>query len=700
MRGNSFGANGDIRHGSGHSSFSAMQPWILTHTPPNCITCRMILNLHRFVRFGHLLETEGLTLLKIEFPLALFGFYQNICSVLDMRSPWLNKLSIIFGLRPPVSWLLLCFVSVLALIAVFGSSSSNSFDSVTFTPVPEIYTNYRRLKEQAAVDYFELRTIVSGASRQRELGLCSKEKENYVPCYNVTANTILGFKDGEEFDRHCEVSGQGNWCLVRPPKDYKIPLRWPAGRDVIWSGNVKITKDQFLSSGSMTKRIMLLEENQIAFHPEDGLIFDGVKDYSRQIAEMLGLGSDSEFFQAGVHTVLDIGCGFGSFGAHLVSRKLMTLCIAAYEATGSQVQLALERGLPAMIGNFISRQLPYPSLSYDMVHCAQCGIVWDKKEGMFLIEIDRLLKPGGYFVLTSPTSKPRGSSTSTKKRNMLTPLEQFTEKICWSLIAQQDDTFIWQKTADAHCYSSKKDDVPLCKEGYDAPYYRALVPCITGTSSKRWIPIQNRSSNSDLSSAELEIHGNHEDFFEDLQVWKLALKNYWSLLTPLIFSDHPKRPGDEDPLPPFNMLRNVMDMNAHYGGLNAALLEEKKMVWVMNVVPVRARNTLPLILDRGFLGVLHDWCEPFPTYPRTYDMLHADGLLSLLTSERCGLMELFMEMDRILRPEGWVVLSDKLGLIELARSHATQVRWDARVIDLQNGSDQRLLVCQKPFLKR
>jgi SAM-dependent methyltransferase len=80
-----------------------------------------------------------------------------------------------------------------------------------------------------------------------------------------------------------------------------------------------------------------------------------------------------------VQTVLDIGCGFGSFGAHLVSLKLMSVCIAAYEATGSQVQMALERGLPAMIGNFISRQLPYPSLSFDMIHCAQCGIVWDKK---------------------------------------------------------------------------------------------------------------------------------------------------------------------------------------------------------------------------------------------------------------------------------------------------------------------------------
>ncbi|GAV57445.1 Methyltransf_29 domain-containing protein, partial [Cephalotus follicularis] len=622
-----------------------------------------------------------------------------------MRGPWFNKLSVIFGPRPPLSWLLLCLISVLALITVLGSSSSNTFDSVTPTPVPDIYSNYRRLKEQAVVDYLELKTLSLGASRQKELGICGKERENYVPCYNVSANLLAGFKDGEEFDRHCEVSTRGERCLVRPPKDYKIPLRWPAGRDVIWSNNVKITKDQFLSSGSMTKRLMLLEENQIAFHSEDGLIFDGVKDYSRQIAEMIGLGSDTDFFQAGVRTVLDIGCGFGSFGAHLVSLKLMAVCMAAYEATGSQAQLALERGLPAMIGNFISKQLPYPSLSFGMVHCAQCGIVWDKKDGMFLIEVDRVLKPGGYFVLTSPPSKLQGSSMNMKKRSMLTPMEHFTERICWSLIAQQDDTFIWQKTVDTRCYSSRKQDViPLCREGQDAlSYYQPLVSCISGTTSKRWIPIQNRSSSSQLSSAELEVHGKYvqpEDFYEDFQVWRSALKNYWSLLTPLIFSDHPKRPGDEDPLPPFNMIRNVMDMNAHYGGLNAAFLEEKKSVWVMNVVPLRARDTLPLILDQGFGGVLHDWCEPFPTYPRTYDMLHANGLLSHFSSEKCSMMDLFLEMNRILRPEGWVVFSDNLGSIEMARALATQIRWEARVIDLQNGSDQRLLVCQQPFIRK
>lgn len=44
--------------------------------------------------------------------------------------------------------------------------------------------------------------------------------------------------------------------------------------------------------------------------------------------------------------VVDIGYGSGIFGAHLFSKKLLTVCIAMYELYGSQVQLALEEGSP------------------------------------------------------------------------------------------------------------------------------------------------------------------------------------------------------------------------------------------------------------------------------------------------------------------------------------------------------------------
>ncbi|XP_073019409.1 probable methyltransferase PMT4 [Primulina eburnea] len=310
-----------------------------------------------------------------------------------------------------------------------------------------------------------------------------------------------------------------------------------------------------------------------------------------------------------------------------------------------------------------------------MVHCTQCGIFWDDKDGIFLIEADRVLRPGGYFVLTSATSRHQGSYVGTKKGSIATPFEVFTQKLCWNLLAEQEETFIWQKTADAQCYISRKQgSTPLCNAEDVQSYYRPLAQCISGTTSKHWIPIQKRSSGS-FTSDQLEVYGiNPEDFFEELEFWRSSLRNYWSLLSPLIFSDHPKRPGDEDPMPPYNMVRNVMDMHVHYGGFNVALLEATKSVWVMNVVPVGEPNILPIIFDQGFAGVLHNWCEPFPTYPRTYDLLHAKGLLSHLATEQCSMVDLIFGMDRILRPEA--------GPIESTRTLVTHAPLGSSGIDL------------------
>lgn len=52
-------------------------------------------------------------------------------------------------------------------------------------------------------------------------------------------------------------------------------------------------------------------------------------------------------------------------------------------------------------------------------------------------------------------------------------------------------------------------------------------------------------------------------------------------------------------------VRNVMDMNAGFGGFAAALIAD--LVWIMNVVPTYTTNTLVVIYDRGLIGVYHDW---------------------------------------------------------------------------------------------
>lgn len=52
-------------------------------------------------------------------------------------------------------------------------------------------------------------------------------------------------------------------------------------------------------------------------------------------------------------------------------------------------------------------------------------------------------------------------------------------------------------------------------------------------------------------------------------------------------------------------VRNIMDMNAFFGGFAAALSADP--VWVMNVVPAHKFSTLGAIYDRGLIGVYHDW---------------------------------------------------------------------------------------------
>ncbi|KAJ6818054.1 putative pectin methyltransferase QUA2 [Iris pallida] len=593
------------------------------------------------------------------------------------------------------------FVVLALLVSLYYSVSISPPAQVT------VHRGYRRLQEQLLADLSDIGELSMGALKSNEVEFCAANLENYVPCYNyVSLDADYENLDvSMDYERKCvpeQTKGQG--CLVLPPKNYRIPLRWPTGRDFIWKENVKIKGREF-SSGSLTKR-MMVEEEQISFR-SDSLMVDGVEDYSHQIAEMIGLRNESNFNEAGIRTVLDIGCGFGSFGAHLFSKQLLTMCIANYEASSSQVQISLERGIPAMIGSFTSKELPFPSLSFDMLHCARCGIDWEKNNGIYLVEIDRLLRPGGYFVWTSLANTQRSLRDKENQKKWNT-ISDFAENLCWDLLAQQEETVLWKKTAQKKCYSSRKSGPSICDKSHDfeSPYYQPLSACIGGIRSQRWIPIEYRMpwpSQATLNATELNIYGVHQEYFtEDGLNWNIAVRNYWSLLSPLIFSDHPKRPGDEDPSPPFNMLRNVLDMNAHLGGFNAALVDAGKSVWVMNVVPLSGPNYLPLILDRGFIGVQHDWCEAFPTYPRTYDMVHAEGLLTLQQHQlhRCSMLDILLEVDRILRPEGWVIFRDIASLAEAARSVATQLKWEARIIEIDGNNDEKLLICQKPFFRK
>lgn len=65
-----------------------------------------------------------------------------------------------------------------------------------------------------------------------------------------------------------------------------------------------------------------------------------------------------------------------SWGAYLLSRKVIAMSFAPRDSHEAQVQFALERGVPAVIGVLGSIKLPYPSRAFDMAHCSRCLIPW------------------------------------------------------------------------------------------------------------------------------------------------------------------------------------------------------------------------------------------------------------------------------------------------------------------------------------
>jgi len=79
---------------------------------------------------------------------------------------------------------------------------------------------------------------------------------------------------------------------------------------------------------------------------------------------------------AGVFQVLDVGCGVASFAAYLLPLDIQTMSFAPKDGHENQIQFALERGIGAMIAAISTKQLPYPTSSFEMVHCSRCRVDW------------------------------------------------------------------------------------------------------------------------------------------------------------------------------------------------------------------------------------------------------------------------------------------------------------------------------------
>lgn len=94
-------------------------------------------------------------------------------------------------------------------------------------------------------------------------------------------------------------------------------------------------------------------------------------------------------------------------------------------------------------------------------------------------------------------------------------------------------------------------------------------------------------------------------------------------------------------------------------------------------------------------------CEAFSTYPRTYDLLHAWTVLSDIEQKGCSPEDLLIEMDRMLRPTGFVIIRDKQPVIDFIKKYLSALHWEA--IDsssdsVQDGDEVVFIIQKKMWL--
>ncbi|MCL7049111.1 hypothetical protein MKW94_001802 [Papaver nudicaule] len=519
--------------------------------------------------------------------------------------------------------------------------------------------------------------------------VCDDRHSELIPCldrhliYQLRLKLDLSLM--EHYERHCPPAERRYNCLIPPPPGYKVPIKWPRSRDEVWKANIPHTH---LASEKSDQNWMVVRGEKIVF-PGGGTHFHyGADKYIASLANMLNFSNNNLNNEGRVRTVLDVGCGVASFGAYLLSSDIIAMSLAPNDVHQNQIQFALERGIPAYLGVLGTKRLPYPSRSFELAHCSRCRIDWLQRDGLLLLELDRLLRPGGYFAYSSPEAYAQDEEDLRIWKEM----SALVERMCWKIAAKQNQTVIWVKPLTNDCYMEREPGTqpPLCRsdDDPDAVWGVPMEACITPYSEQ-----SHASRGSGLAPWPARLTAppprladfgySSEAFEKDTDVWSRRVETYWNLLSQKMKPDS---------------LRNLMDMKTNMGSFAAALNE--KDVWVMNVVPEDGANTLKLIYDRGLIGTVHSWCEAFSTYPRTYDLLHAWTVLSDIDRKGCSVEDLLLEMDRLLRPTGFIVIRDKRPLVESIKKYLPALRWEAvatadGVSDSDQDEDEVVFVFQK-----
>lgn len=89
-----------------------------------------------------------------------------------------------------------------------------------------------------------------------------------------------------------------------------------------------------------------------------------------------------------------------------------------------------------------------------------CGFYY--ADGLYLIEVDRVLRPGGYWILSGPPINwekhwKGWDRTAEDLKAEQTMIENVAKSLCWKKLKQKDDLAVWQKpTNHVHCKVNRR----------------------------------------------------------------------------------------------------------------------------------------------------------------------------------------------------------------------------------------------------
>ncbi|XP_065632187.1 probable methyltransferase PMT28 [Quercus suber] len=379
--------------------------------------------------------------------------------------------------------------------------------------------------------------------------LCStRSKHNYMPCIDIESGTAK-LQSYRHTERSCPRTSL--MCLVPLPHDgYGMPVRWPESKLKILHKNVAHPK----LAAFVKKHSWVVESGDYLTFPQNQSEFKGgVLHYLESIEEMV---PDIEWGK-NIRLVLDIGCTDSSFSASLLDKEVLALSLGLKDDLVDVAQVALERGFPAIVSPLGTRRLPFPSTAFDAIHCGGCGLSWHSNGGKLLLEMNRILRPGGYFIL----------STKHESIEEEEAMSRLTASICWNILAHKTEEVsevgvkIYQKPESNGIYElRRKKNPPLCKENEnpDAAWHVPIKTCLHTIPSA------------------IEQHGT-----EWPEEWPKRLDTYpdWLNDKERVIEDtkHWKAIVDKSYLTgvgiDWSNIRNVMDMKAIYGGYATRRIE-------------------------------------------------------------------------------------------------------------------------------